>query len=192
MPAYVEELNRRRPPWLHGYPSLLSLLAGHLLESGRRLDYQPRWVTVGSENLLSRQVQLIEQAFGVRCLQHYGMTEAVANISQYTDGNLYVDEDFAAVEFLPNDAGSFSVVGTNLSNLAFPLVRYQVGDDVQLPEGGADFGGAFPGRRVASIDGRKEDYVVLRNGARVGRMDHIFKDMVTVREAQIVQNEPGR
>ncbi len=44
---------------------------------------------------------------------------------------------------------------------------------------------------MLAIDGRKEDYVVLRNGARVGRMDHIFKDMVAVREAQIVQNEPG-
>jgi phenylacetate-CoA ligase len=189
--AYVDELNRRKLPWLHGYPSLLSLMAGYLLDSGRRLDYPLRWITIGSENLLPLQAQLIEQAFGVRPVQHYGMTEAVANISQYTDGQLYVDEDFAAVEFLPNELGSYSIVGTNLCNFAFPMLRYQVGDDAQLPSAPNDDTGAFPGRRVLTIDGRKEDYVVLRNGAKVGRMDHIFKDMTAVREAQIVQNEPG-
>jgi len=45
---------------------------------------------------------------------------------------------------------------------------------------------------VEAIDGRKEDYVLLPGGARVGRMDHVFKDMVRVREAQIHQREVGR
>jgi phenylacetate-CoA ligase len=191
LPAYIDHLNRRRLEWIHGYPSLVALLAGHLLDTGRRLDYQVRWITLGAENLLPLQSQLIEEAFAVRPIQHYGMTEAVANISEHPDGHLYVDEDFAAVEFVPNDAGSFSIVGTNLTNIAFPLLRYSVADDVQLPEKVDPNAGLFPGRRVLAIDGRKEDYVVLRNGARLGRMDHIFKDMVAVREAQIVQQKPG-
>ncbi len=33
--------------------------------------------------------------------------------------------------------------------------------------------------------------MILRNGARIGRMDHIFKDMTQIREAQIVQQAPG-
>jgi len=32
----------------------------------------------------------------------------------------------------------------------------------------------------------------LKSGARLGRMDHIFKDMVHIREAQIYQKEPGQ
>jgi phenylacetate-CoA ligase len=43
------------------------------------------------------------------------------------------------------------------------------------------------GRVVDSIDGRKEDYVVLPSGARLGRLDHIFKDLTQIREAQIYQ-----
>jgi phenylacetate-CoA ligase len=34
--------------------------------------------------------------------------------------------------------------------------------------------------------------VIRRDGSMVGRMDHVFKDLVNVREAQIVQEDPGR
>ncbi len=186
--AYVDQLQRRRPLWLHGYPSFLSLLAGFMQDAGVQLDYQPRWITTGAENLLPHQVTLIEAAFGCRPLQHYGTREAVANISQHPDGNLYVDEDFSAVEFLPtNVAGAYRIVGTNLANLAMPMIRYDVGDIAHL-DSQPD---ASRVRRVVGIDGRKEDYVVLKNGSRLGRLDHIFKDMVAVREAQIYQELPG-
>ncbi|MFG0332566.1 MAG: phenylacetate--CoA ligase family protein, partial [Maioricimonas sp. JB049] len=48
-----------------------------------------------------------------------------------------------------------------------------------------------PGRLVEYIDGRQEDCVITRSGCRLGRLDHIFKDCVRVREAQIRQEEPG-
>lgn len=191
LPAYVEELRRRQLPWLHGYPSVLAMLAGYLRDAGMSLGYEVRWITTGAENLLPQQAAVIEQAFGVRPLDHYGMSEGVANISQYRDGRLYVDEDYAAVEFLPTDGGAYKTVGTNFTNPATPLLRYDVGDTVQLPEAAQQSGDGFPGREVRSIDGRQEDYVVLRNGARLGRMDHIFKDLTAIREAQIQQDTPG-
>jgi phenylacetate-CoA ligase len=191
LPAYVNELRKRKPPWLHGYPSLLALLAAHLSESGSDLGYGVRWVTTGAENLLPQQVQLIERAFGVKPIQHYGLTEGVANISECELGALHVDEDFAAVEFIPlGDDGLHRMIGTNLANLATPLLRYESQDLVTLC-GGASCSCGRPGRVVERIDGRLEDYVLLRNGVRVGRMDHVFKDMVNIVEAQIYQVEPG-
>src|SRR6185369_4803277 len=132
---------------------------------------------------------VIRQAFGVRPVQHYGMAEAVANISECDRGALHVDEDFAAVEFVEDQQGRSRVIGTNFSNLATPLLRYDAQDIVWKADRACDCG--RPGRIVDSIDGRLEDYIVLRNGARLGRLDHIFKDMVHVREAQIVQRESG-
>lgn len=109
-----------------------------------------------------------------------------ANISQCLEGFLHVDEDFAAVEFLPAGGDQYRIVGTNLSNLAFPLIRYDTGDLATLTDAICECG--RPGRIVEHLDGRQEDYVVTRSGAQLGRIDHIFKDMINIREAQIRQS----
>lgn len=192
LPLYVEELRRQRPPWLCGYPSLLTLLASYLVESGRDLGYRPRWITAIAENLLPLQKGVIARGFGKSPIQHYGMAEGAANISECEMGRLHVDEDFSAVEFVPEDGtGSCRVIGTSFVNPATAFLRYEVGDRARVSaESSCPCG--RPGRLVEAIDGRLEDYVVRRDGSMVGRMDHIFKDLVNVREAQIVQDVPGR
>ncbi len=190
LPHYVAELRRRQPPWLHGYPSLLALVADYLVARGEDLGYRVQWVTTGAENLLPHQARLLERAFGVRPRQHYGMAEGAANISECERGFLHVDEDFSYVEFLPaEERDVYRVIGTNFTNLATPLVRYDVGDRVRL--GPLRCGCGRPGRVVESIDGRSEDYLWLGDGTRLGRLDHIFKDATRVREAQIVQRARG-
>lgn len=187
---YVEAIRRFQPPWIHGYPSLISLLASHMIDRKLDVGYQPGWITIGAENLLEPQKKLIFEAFGVKARQHYGSVEAVANISECELGNLHVDEDFSAVEFVPEESGyRYRVLGTNFTNPAFPLVRYDTGDVVTLSN--RQCACTRPGRLVEDIDGRLEDYVILANGAKLGRTDHIFKDMVNIREAQIYQTEPG-
>lgn len=192
MGAYVDDLNRRRPPWLHGYPSLLSLLAAWMIEHNRRLDYRLRWITIGSENLMENQIEIISRAFDVQPLQHYGMMEGVANVSQCPAGRLHVDEEFAFMEWLPNPdmPGVFRVVGTNMHNPAFPLLRYEVGDVLTPDDGSCDCGRA--GRLIQSIDGRQDDYIVLSNGTRLGRLGYIFRNATRIREAQIHQRRIGQ
>lgn len=186
-PAYLEEMQRSGARWIHGYPSMVALIAGHALELGVELPM--RWVTLGAENVLPQQQQVIERAFGVRPLEHYGMAEAVANVSMCPRGRLHVDEDLAATEFLPGSEGRSRVIGTNLSNPAFPLIRYEVGDHAVVGDGECDCG--RPGRVIERLDGRLEDYVLTRSGVKLGRLDHIFKDMQNVREAQIRQARVG-
>jgi phenylacetate-CoA ligase len=191
LPTYVNELRRRRPPWIHGYPSLLSLLAAHMVEAGQDLGYDVKWVTIGAENLFPHQVAVIEQALGVKPLQHYGLAEGVANVSQCELGALHVDEDYAAVEFIPLGRDRLHrIIGTNFTNPATPFIRYDTQDLAIIGEEASCSCGR-PGRVVERIDGRREDYVVLRDGTRLGRMDHIFKDMVNIHEAQIHQAQQG-
>ena len=191
--AYVEELRRFKPPWIHGYPSLLVLVASQLARAGEELGFALRHVTVGAESLLPSQCEQMQRAFGVYPYQHYGASEAVANMSECPHKRLHVDEDFSFVEFVPAqaDPGVAEIVGTCLTNEATIFLRYATSDTTSFPTmARCDCGGW--GRLVKDIDGRVEDYLRLPGGRLLGRLDHVFKDMVSIREAQIQQISPEK
>ena len=151
LPLYAAELRRSKPRWLHGYPSLLALVAAFLVETGTDLGYEIKWVTIGAESLLPHQAEIIRRGFGCRPVQHYGLTEAVANISECPLGSLHVDEDSAAVEFVPStDRAGTRIIGTNFSHSAFPLLRYDTQDDATL--GVASCSCGRPGRVIHEIE----------------------------------------
>jgi phenylacetate-CoA ligase len=190
IPYYVAELRRKKPPWLSGLASQLVLIASYLVETKSDLGYEVRWVTTSSENLLPMHADLIERAFGVRPKQHYGMAEAIANISECDKGKLHVDEELGTTEFIPINESLYRVIGTNVTNLSMPLIRYECNDHVTIDPGESCSCGR-PGRVVTRIDGRQEDYVVLRNGVRLGRLDRIFFRFPNIIEAQIRQERIG-
>lgn len=183
MKWYVDEIVRRRYIWIHGYPSVINLLADYIIENEDKISTKIKHITTGAENLMPMQKQKIEKAFGVEPRTHYGMSEGVANFSENKNGIMYVDEDYAVTEFVPlSEGNNFEIVGTSLSNYAMPLIRYRTKDIANFKE-------EEKGRQVLSLDGRQEDYIVLPSGSKLGRLDHIFKDMINVREAQIYQKE---
>lgn len=190
MPYYVAALRRKKPPWLHGLASQIALIASYLVQTKTDLGYEVRWITTSTENLLPQHSNLIEKAFGVKPRQHYAMVEAIANFSECDKGKLHVDEELAAAEFIPIAENRFRVVGTNVSNPAMPLIRYECNDHVTIDPGESCSCGR-PGRVVTGVDGRQEDYIVLKNGIRLGRLDRIFVSFPNVREAQIRQDKSG-
>ncbi|MDB9928207.1 hypothetical protein OAD34_06515, partial [Flavobacteriaceae bacterium] len=167
--------------WLHGYPSQLSLLGSLILEKGLK-PLKVDFVTLGGENLLLNQEQIIQKAFGVKPYQHYGLAEGVVNISQDEEYNFYFDNDFALTELIETEISNktFKLVGTNYLNLAFPLIRYDT-NDIMTYDPVTNI--------IESINGRNEDYVTLPNGVKLGRLDHLFKDAYYIAEAQIYQKD---
>lgn len=88
--------------------------------------------------------------------------------------------------------GQYKIIGTNFTNPAFPLVRYDTGDLATVDDRRPPCACGYGGRIVELIDGREEDFVILADGSRIGRMDHIFKDMIDIKEAQIKQAVVGQ
>ena len=66
------------------------------------------------------------------------------------------DEDYAHIEFLPMEGTSYRIIGTNYTNTAFPLIRYDAGDLVELEDPEKRCLCGRIGRLVRSIDGRKK------------------------------------
>jgi phenylacetate-CoA ligase len=187
LPLYLNAIRDHKLPWLHGYPSTLVAVAQFAKSLNIKIDLPClKIITTGAENLSSWQRRVLNEAFSVPVVQHYGQAEAVSNISECPLGKLHVDEEYSFTEFVGSSPfGEKTIVGTNWSNPAFPLIRYDSGDLATLDDKGCSCG--RNGRLVKEIDGRKEDYLTLSSGAKVGRLDHIFKDMVNVRAAQFRQ-----
>ncbi|MGA9762909.1 MAG: hypothetical protein WBQ14_10855 [Gaiellaceae bacterium] len=168
----------------------MALIASYLVETKTDLGYEVRWITTSSENLLPMHADLMERAFGVRPVQHYGMVEAIGNLSECDKGKLHVDEELGSIEFIPITESLYRVVGTNVTNRAMPLIRFECNDHVTIDPGESCSCGR-PGRVITRVDGRQEDYVVLQNGVRLGRVDRIFFGLPNIREAQIRQERIG-
>ena len=178
---WLKVLNRHRPPWIQGYPSALVPFAAYLDRTGQRLSYVPKVITLSSENVSWEQEDFLHRIFGVYPMQNYAQCEAVATFRQRLDRRIFVDEDFAAVEFVPVDGGSLCrIVGTTLSNYAMPFLRYDTKDLTtwHLTE---------EGREVLTLDGRDEDDILLRDGGSVRRLSRVFQDQLNITEAQIIQ-----
>ena len=186
LPDYIKDIARRGLTWLHGYPSALTLLAKAMLENALSLP-AIRWVTTGAEDFQPHQRESLKRAFGVDATDHYGLGEAVASITQCAAGNMHVDEDFAFTEFLPHPKleGVFKIIGANFSNPAFPLLRFDTNDLAVLKEDPCECG--LPGRVVAEILGRDEDFLISTDGNILKHGGSFFVGILSLREAQVVQ-----
>lgn len=190
---YIRELEKFQPVMLGGYPSSIYLMAMAYEKFGKgKLKLES--ISTSSETLLDFQRTKIESAFNTKVFNLYGNTEKCAYIIECEKGELHLKLEHSAVEILnnknepckPGETGR--IVSTNFGNLAFPLIRYDVGDEVTIAENQTSVCGRG-GMLIEKIIGRVEDYIITPDGRFVGRLDHLFKDSLNVREAQIIQKQ---
>lgn len=179
--AYYRAINDYGLTWIHGYPSCIMPFASFVARNGLTFKKPIRAVTASAENLYDYQRAVIRQAFGVEPHALYSLTEATACICEDADHDYVVDEDYSVVEFV-EDGDCAKIVGTNLTNCAFPLLRYDAGDLV-VPSSRLK-----NGRRVIErIDGRTGEQLTLPDGGKVGALSALFTESATIKEAQIRQ-----
>lgn len=186
---YVRAIDRFRPKYFSGYPSAMFLLSALMEERGLRLSHHPEWVTTGAESQLPWQKDKIEQ-FLAPCSELYGQGEQCGNMSRCLQGRFHEDMEYGIIEALPvdpaNPSGSCRMIQTGLTNLAMPLLRYDVGDAATFCDGPCACGRPAP--TASTIDGRMDSFIVTPDGRIVGRLACVFKGLFGIVEAQIVQD----
>jgi len=188
-PAYLDALAGFDPVVIQAYPSSIGFLAAWLLSAGRRYRGSSlRGVVTSSETLSYIQRREIESAFGCRVFDWYGQFERVAAIGTCERGRHHLLSDYSHVEMLPADDGLFELVGTGFNNLSMPLIRYRCGDFVRPAPARelCDCGRSFP--LIDQVVGRIDDPIKLPDGRSVGRLDHLFKGVEGILEAQLRQD----
>ncbi|HUT89236.1 MAG TPA: hypothetical protein VMY37_07055 [Thermoguttaceae bacterium] len=157
---YERRFRRRGFEYVYGYTSSIVYFARYLLDRGVVLkDICPtlRVCIVTSEVCTPEDRKIIETAFGVRVANEYGASELGVLAFERPDGEMVCSDEITFFEIARRENGENSLLCTSLFNKAFPLIRYELGDCVELFE--------RRGRKyVRSIDGRVNDFAVLPSG----------------------------
>ena len=182
-PELVAELNDFQPTMLYGYPSAMLQLAAEA-KSGR-LRIHPILAIASGEALPAAAAAGIEAALGCRVSLRYLASEVPALTSRCRQGLFHVNADWHIVEPVdaeyqpvPDGELSHTVLVTNLANRIQPLIRYNLGDRVQVVPGPCACGSPFPGLRV---EGRSGDVLTFAAaGGAVVDGEVVDGELVTV------------
>ena len=199
--AYVAELGRFKPEYLHGYPSAIQLLADHVLRNNVSLEgLRLKAVLLASEGPVPGQREGLERAFKCRVFSWYGHSERVILGGECEATSVYHQfPDYGVLEIvdeagnvLEEDGARGELVGTGLLNRSLPLVRYRTEDRATRRHHRCACGRSFD--RFDQVEGRwLQEYVIGRNGARISPSAlNLHGTMLdNVLRYQYYQNQPG-
>jgi phenylacetate-CoA ligase len=155
----------------------------------QRLSVSPKSVQTTSEMLSDREREYIESVMDAPVYNKFGASEVgpVALSCEHSDA-MHINTESIIVE--TDDDGKLYV--TNIRNHAIPIVRYQIGDVVELEDSSpqpCDCGATLP--RIEAIRGKMNDLVVTTNGTYLD--PYFFVDLMdrgpAVETFKIVQHE---
>lgn len=161
----LDGLNAFQPHNLSCYGSILGELCAE--QERRRLKISPRTIICGGDPLPSADRARAERVFGVPVIDIYATTEtSILGITEPKSQGMVLLEDDLWIEWQDDH-----LLVTNLRNRTTPLIRYVVSDILKpaAVQEGYNYYRGF--RRVESIDGRREDKIVLVNES--GQTDFI-------------------
>lgn len=196
---FAARYRRFRPRAILAYANSLAEVVSYFQERDVQLP-PPRTIITSAEVLTAERRALIEDYFGVRVFDRYGSreTSVIASECRAHDG-LHICAEYLHLEFVEQgrpvavgEAGEILV--TVLGNLAFPWIRYQIGDlGSPAPEAECSCGVRLP--KMQMVAGRVTDFLLAPDGRKVSGAAltiHLVATIPGVKQAQIVQEAVTR
>lgn len=190
--AYIRKIRSTRLRFLLGYPSAIGVLAKEILALGETVPLQA--IFLSSEPVYSWQKDAMREAFGAALCYYYGSTERVLSagscLEQSEGGWMHVAMEIGLAEIVrdPTIPDQELVVGTSLTNLTMPLIRYGTGDVTTRGNDPCRCGRAH--QLLGPIATRTADMLVTPAGSIISPwlVTRVFSAEKTVRAFQIVQH----
>jgi len=193
---YVSALNRFRPELITGYSSANYFLANEIMRSKLKV-YSPRAIITNSDRLEPYMRPVLESVYQCSVREEYGSVENCVLATECEKGGLHVHPDFGYAEILNSDGQPApkgdvgELVVTGFTNTQQLFIRYRIGDLAAWATEPCSCGrDALP--TLKEVIGRLEDAVVLRDGRRLMRLDHAFRELKGISEGQIIQKDYDR
>lgn len=133
-----DTINKTKASCLRGYASSFDILARYVGNHGVRLD-SVKIIIAGSETLFDSTRDLVERNIGCHIISQYANEENGILAQERTDDpehRFYLNESgyfFEVLKFDSDEPASYGELGrlviTDLFNYAFPVIRYDNGDN---------------------------------------------------------------
>jgi phenylacetate-coenzyme A ligase PaaK-like adenylate-forming protein len=191
----LDELGKHETRGLESDPLYLATLARFAREQGRRLDVKG-YVQLTYAFTTRADLRAIREVYAGPVLQLYGASDVGVLFMEGDDGRLHHAPFTTHVELLPARVATPGaedvalVVVTSLDRVAMPLVRYVVGDLVQVDTAGPRRWTSVP--PLASVEGRIDDALLRPDGGLVtaGALDRALGSVEGLRLWQVNQRTP--
>lgn len=188
----VDDLERFRPDYVIGYSVALARFAAANASEGERLRRLGLRVVVGAAEAFPSPESpgALRDLFGCPVAMEYGSVETALLAHTHPTGGYRVFWRTHLVE-ARREGAAWRVSVTCLFPRAFPLVRYDLGDEVELTAGAPDHVVGLT--RIERVLGRCNDFVVLPDGTVVHSeaFTHVVRPCPEVRAYQVVEAEAG-
>lgn len=199
MQAFHDQLTRFRAEVIVAIAGSAFEMARYLKRQGVKPTYPTRGMVVSAETLTDEMRATIEEVFGRSVFNRYGCREvgliafedeAHAGLHVNFAGNVVEVVDSQSYEPIVEREGD--VLVTTLTQIHFPLIRYQVGDAAVLTRRACVCGRNSP--LLSRVLGRRSDFVTAISGRRIHGeyFSHIFRELEKLRQYVVVQEEPDR
>ncbi len=191
---WIDEIRSFKPDIIIGDVISLRLLADKVRDNYQD-EISPKIIFNTSILLDTSSREYLNLVFNCKVFDLYGAFEGgcLAWECQECSG-YHISSDIAIIEILkngipvaPGETGE--VFLTNLHSFVMPFIRYNLGDEVRLSERSPVCGRNFP--LIEQIIGRKDDYIVLRNGGKIACQPfyHILNSIHGIKKWRVIQED---
>jgi len=122
---FIKKLKNAK--YLHGYSSMVYETAKIINRQNLEKPLNLKMVKGTSEKIVEAYQEEIQKAFGQRMINEYGAAETGIIAFECKSGNMHLNMEGVIVEEIDHE-----IVVTNLQMHAFPMIRYKLGDYIEL------------------------------------------------------------
>ncbi|MBT7469026.1 MAG: hypothetical protein HN692_01305, partial [Candidatus Cloacimonetes bacterium] len=178
-----------KPKIIIGFPFDITMIAKFATEKNISI-HSPKTIITYGETLSLKRRLLLEKYYQTKIYNFFSMHECSAMISECENGNLHIIEDFGYTEILDkndNYSDNGTLIGTSFYNYSMPLIRYKIGDQVEMEKSKCNCKRNF--RIVKEIVGKQCDYIETPAGKILGAvMSHSIDNAKGVIVSQCIQD----
>ena len=169
MMGYIDIFKEKKIGYIYGYTNVILEFSKFLIEKNffpiKQICHSLKLCIVTAEMCHDEDRKIIEKAFGIPVFKEYGSSETSIIAIEDKQFNWGLSTDRLWIETLDDyntpvrDGEKGRIIITDLYNVAFPFIRYDIGDIgiIETTE-------IYPYLKLTELLGRKSDIIYLPSG----------------------------